>query len=876
MSVANWDTHLVRAKVPTYVHSLIRRQRLLDALDNAMNSPVSNATTVALLCAPAGSGKTMLLADWVEATGPGQAAPSIAWLTVEDCDNSRVALRAATAAALENSTSERVRDALRHTPPPASDRFPGALAEALGALGEPIWMVFDDSHLLHDPEALDELGNFLRWSPANLRIILAGRFEPPIALHRLRLEGRVRDFSAGELAFTEDEATVLFAEHDLALDAPDIARIHASTQGWAAGLRLAAITLAQHPAPAAMIADFGGNSRVVADYLVNEVLDVLAGDQREFVVETSIPDAFNAELAEQLTGKSNAHNQIDALERASFLIERVPGSTGWYRYHPLLREYLRAEVGRRGRRAVADLELTAAAWFEAEDDSVTALEHTLHSGDGPALVSLLDQCGLRMVLGGGGDAVTDALTLAPPAVRNDPSMRLLRAATELARGNDAAASSSLGAVNQFHDQSIQHTVLEDSLRLQASIRTGGIEDALDALQADPVGTTGNPELDSFALLQAGMAELYLDRLDPARRHLEAALATADTTNLPVVTLQTLAALTAVSCYQGRISEMADLAGRAETFGRAHELTDDLYFSVAQMFGAVGHYLRVDTAAMDPLTVDSVPLLTECPDPAIARAATCYGAVFEFETTDDRHALVKTIRDHAGPEGSRPIPPGATALIAPSIQRAFLQVGETGWAGEVAKYTAAELGARGEVNVLGAMMSLHSRKADLARRELAPVLSGDTHCTSAVTQIRAWLMEATIAHARHETVSARAALAEAMSIAEPEEILRPFHDGGEPVRELLNHHHGRLGSLDAFAARARSVIPHGPRQAAGLLTARESELLLELPSWHTAEQIAADLFVSVNTVKTHLRGIYRKLDVRTRRDAIAEARARGLL
>ncbi|MFC9787075.1 LuxR C-terminal-related transcriptional regulator [Rhodococcus sp. NPDC127528] len=875
MSVVNWDTHLVRAKVPTYFHPLIRRQRLLDELDNAMNSPATNATTVALLCAPAGSGKTMLLADWVGATGVGQAAPTIAWLTIEDCDNSKVALRAAIVAALENSTSHLVRDALRHTPPPRSDHFPGALSKALGVLDEPIWLVFDDSHLLHDPEALDDLGKFLRWAPVNLRIVLAGRFEPPIALHRLRLEGRVRDFSTGELAFTEHEAAVLFAEHDLVLDAPDLTRIHASTQGWAAGLRLAAITLAQHPDPAAMIADFSGNSRVVADYLVNEVLDVLEDDQRDFVVETSIPDAFTAQLAEQMTGKANAHNQIDALERASFLIERVPGSTGWYRYHPLLREYLRAEVGRRGRRAVADLELTAAAWFEAEDDSVTALEHTLHSGDGPALVTLLDHHGLGMVFGGGGDSVTDALALAPPDVRNDPSMRLLRAATELARGNDAAASSSLGVVNQFHDLPVEHVVLEDSLRVQASIRSGGIEDALEALQADPVGRTGNPEIDSFALLQAGTAELYLGRLEPARRHLEAALATAGTTNVPVVTLQTLAALTAVSCYQGRISDMADMAERAEAFGRAHDLTGDLYFSVAQLFGALGHYLRVDTAA-NLLAAEAVPLLVNCPDPAIARAATCYGAVFDFETADDRHGLVKTIRDHAGPEEARPIPPGATALIAPSIQRAFLEVGETTWAGQVVKYTAAELGACGEVNVLAAAMLLHSRKADVARRELAPVLGGDTRCTSAVTQIRAWLMEAAIAHARHETVAARSALAEAMSIAEPEEILRPFRDGGEPVRELLNHHLGRLGSLDAFAARARSVMPHGSVQAVGLLTARESELLLELPSWHTAEQIAADLFVSVNTVKTHLRGIYRKLDVRNRRDAITEARARGLL
>ncbi|TQF74918.1 LuxR family transcriptional regulator [Rhodococcus spelaei] len=874
MSVANWDTYRVRAQVPTYAHPVIRRQRLLDELTVAMTTPDATATTVALLCAPVGSGKTMLLADW--ARSAAAEGPTVAWLTVEEHDNGRIAFRAAARAALENSGNIRVAEALRAVPPIESDQFPAAVAEVLGALSEPIWMVLDDAHLLHDPETLDELGTFLRWAPTTLRTIVAGRYEPPIALHRLRLEGRVRDFSIHELAFTEEESSILFSEHGLALDSEDHTRIHACTQGWAAGLRLAAISLAQHPDPSAMIADFTGDSRMVADYLVNEVLDSLADEQRNFVVETSIPDTFTAELAEQLTGKVNAHRQIEALERASFLIERVPGSAGWYRYHPLLREYLRAEVGRQGRCAVADLELTAAAWFADAHDSVSALEHTLHAGDGPALIALLEQCGLRLVLGGRGDVVIDILDRASPSVRDDASMRLLRAAAELARGNDAAATSSLGVPQRINDDPpLQHAVLEDCLRLQVSIHSGGIENALEVLQADPVGATGNPELDAFALLQEGMAEVYLGRLEPARRHLEDALSTAAAAEVPAVTLQTLAALTAVACYQGRFTDMADLAQRADAYGRDHALTGDVYFSLAQLFAALGHYLRVEPESMALLTSEAVPALLICPDPTIVRAAACFGAVFDFETSGDQHSVASTIRDHAGPEGSRPIPPGATAIVAPSVQRAFLQVGETSWAGRVAAFTAAELGTCGEVVLLDGAMALHNRRADAARRALAPVLSGAVACVADTTRIRAWLMEALIAHGRHESGSARAALAEAMTIAEPQEILRPFHDGGEPLRDLLNHHHGRLGALDDFATRARSVIPHAT-VATGLLTARELELLLELPSWRTAEQIAADLFVSVNTVKTHLRGIYRKLDVSSRRDAITEARVRGLL
>lgn len=880
MSVVKWDTHRVRAQVPAYAHPVIRRQRLLDSLSATLLSPTDSPTTIAMLSAPVGSGKTMLLADWATQVGAGSGAPTIAWLTLEERDNHPSAFRAAALTALENTASPTIAQAMNHLPPTTADNYHVALAELLGALDEPIWMILDDSHLLHDPDTLDDLGNFLRWAPPSLRTILAGRFEPPLALHRMRLEGRVRDFSPHELAFTEEEAAILFAEHGLHLEDRDLVKIRSRTEGWAAGLRLAAISLARHEDPSAMIADFSGDNRVVADYLVNEVLDGLAEDERCFVIETSIPEAFTVELAEALTANPDALRILDTLERGNFLIERVVGSPGWYRYHPLLREYLRAEVGRLGRRAVTDLERVAAGWFAQCGDHLPALEHALHSNDDQALLALLQECGLRLVLAGRGSTIIDVLDRAPQAVRGDPSTRLLRVAAELARGNTATAASTLNALDRSSTDSMATsqdlTLLEDGLRVQVSIQTGGIENALDALQADAVGEAGNPELDAFALLQEGMAELYLGRLDPADRHLEDALANARAAELPAVILQSLAALSAVAAYRCQLGEMTARATEAAEVGRAHDLTGNVFFHVALLFDALGHYLRVEDAAMHRLLGECLPALVSCPDPAIARASVCFGAVFDFESSGDRHAVAKRIRDHSSPLRDEPLPPGATAIIAASVQRAFLQVGEPGWAAQVATYTATVLGHSGEVAVLNASMSLHHRRMDSARRELSPVLSGELGCVSNITLIRAWLTAAMIADARNESITARSALVEAMTIAEPDGILRPFFDGGEHVRDLLDRHRGRFGVYDKFAERARSVIPQFAHGATDLLTPREMELLVELPSWHTAEQIAADLYVSVNTVKTHLRGIYRKLDVRTRRDAITEARARGLL
>ncbi|MFC7451173.1 LuxR C-terminal-related transcriptional regulator [Rhodococcus daqingensis] len=881
MSVVKWDTHQVRAQVPSYAHPVIRRQRLLDSLSDAMFSPPGSPTTIAMLIAPVGAGKTMLLADWTAAVSARPNPPTIAWLTVEEQDNDLDAVRAAVRIALENTGNPAVSDAVRQLPPTTDDNYTVALAQVLDAVGDPIWLVLDDAHLLHDPAVLESLGQFLRWAPPSLRTILAGRFEPPLAVHRMRLEGRVCDLSHRELAFTEDEAATLFAEHGVRLSSCDLAKISSRTEGWAAGLRLAAISLARHPDPSAMIADFSGDSRVVADYLVNEVLDGLTSDEREFVVETSIPDAFTAELAEMLTGNQDARTVLDALEHGNFLIERVAGSPGWYRYHPLLREYLRAEVGRLGRRAVGDLERVAAGWFAQSGDHVHALEHALHAGDDDTLLTLLRECGLRLVLAGRWAAVIDVLDRASPAACADPSVRLLRVAAELARGNTAAASSTLSVLDRAAEEEQLEIapdleLLGDGLRLQVAVQTGGIEDALETLQSDPVGAAGDPELDSFALLQEGMAELYLGRLGPAGRHLESALANARAAGLPAVVLQSLAALSAVAAYRCRLDEMDARATEAADYARAHELTDNVYFHVALLFSAFGHYQRVEEEAMHRLVHESVPRLVDSVDLAVGRASVLFGAVFDFESTDDRHAAARVMRDHCAPMKDRPLPPGATALVVPSVQRAFLQVGEPVWAARVADLTAAEFGHGGEAAVLQAAMSLHHRRLDSARRELAPVLGGELECVSDMTLIRAWLMAASIADTKNESIDARAALIEAMTIAEPEGILRPFFDGGEPLRDLLDRHRGRFGVYDKFAERARSVIPQSAQGATDLLTPREMELLVELPSWHTAEQIAADLFVSVNTVKTHLRGIYRKLDVRTRRDAITEARARGLL
>ncbi|EME18696.1 LuxR C-terminal-related transcriptional regulator [Rhodococcus triatomae] len=870
MSVVNRPCH---AQVPVYGHAVIRRPRLHAALTAAM-APGTPCTAV-LVNAPVGSGKTMLLADWVTETAAAPDAPVIAWLTARESDNGPGAFVASLLAALRSLGDCAVADALRNLPG-ASGEVPGAVAERLGGIGTPVRVVIDDVHLLHDQAALDALGSFLRFAPPTVGAVLAGRFEPPLALHRMRVDGRVRDVPPNELAFTEIEAAQLFAGHGLELDAGDLAAIAERTQGWAVGLRLAAITLARHPDPATMIADFTGDTRIVADYLVGEVLTSLDPDVREFVVETAIPDTYTVELAETLTGNPGSGRIVDVLERENFLIERVPGRSGWYRYHPLLREYLRAELGRLGHRAVAGLEQLAAGWFAESGSFHDALEHTLHAGDADAMVRLITDSGLRAVLSGNSAQLLDLLDRSPRRVQNAPGARRVRAAAELARANPTAAASILGPPETALTGN--EALLDAAVRLQLAIQgTGVIAAALAALSTRPVGRTGTPELDAYARLQQGMAELHLGRLDRAESHLEAARVTARSAGLFALKLEAMTGLTVVAAVRCRLSEADRIAADVTAIAERHGLTALPHVEVAAMARMWTSYLRMD--GRDGVGRDEsgpsadLSRLASSPDTTIAPTAACVAAILgTAPAPQQRDPLADRLRTVL----RGPVPRPIAALLCPVVLRTLLAGGNEGRAVGLVDNAAAVLGDCGEVAVMRALIEMRRGRSDAVSRLVAGVVEGRLACITPIARIEALLLATACAAGRGDDVRARAMLTDALALARPHGLIRPFHDEREQIRPLLDRHIGRFGVLDTFAERVRERVPTTAPHPDRLLTARERELLTELPSWRTAEQIAADLFVSVNTVKTHLRGIYRKLGVSTRQEAIAAARSCGLL
>ncbi|WP_084721797.1 LuxR C-terminal-related transcriptional regulator [Rhodococcus marinonascens] len=837
--------------------------------------------SVALVCAPAGSGKTRAVADWAREILATGRTPTIAWLTIEERCNDLEGVHRTILRSLAETGNPGLQKSCEELDSTSPD-FGTQLSAALNELAENIWIVIDDAHLLLDADVLADLEAFMRWQPPMLRTIVCGRFEPPLALQRLRLDGKLFTITARDLAFTPDEATEMLAEHDVRLNVDDLDALMDRSEGWAAGIRLAGMSLEGHPNPSQLIAEFTGDRRAVADYLIEEVLSGQTDDMREFLLRTSVPASFTVELAEKLTGCTDARAKIDWLEHHNFLISRIANSPTRYRYHPLLRSYLRAEISRIGHVEVERLELTVARWHDEFGDSLLALEHAVNSGDHGEIVALLGRCSLSLIVDGHGEAVDRLLARAPRSSQDHASARLIRAAAALAAGNVPVATSTLDLLDRKRSgmlvdgatESRLHLLLRESLRVQTAIQAGGIDDALKRLRSVGVESTGDPGLDAFVLLQEGRALLFLGRTDESEDVLAKALAHARLGDGPLSVMYCLGTLAAMAMSQGDVVRASAFADEALSIGRDHSATEDPMFQLVRLVDSWCRYVRSDGDAAT-IALESADALRHANTDA-ARFADGVAALFGLGGSEHRHKLVTSLHADSPLSSSLPVPPGIRAVLLPGIQCAYLTAGETGWVRELVTETHKFLGSTGDTALVEAIAHLHAHRLDAAQKWLQPVLDGDLECVAGTNLIAAWLVDASIAHARKHDSRAHRALTEALRLAEPHSVLRPFHDCGSQIRELLVRSTGRFGVLEPFADRLRASFPRVQSTASEMLTRRELELLMELPSWRTAEQIAADLCVSVNTVKTHLRGIYRKLGVRSRRDAIGAAQRSGLL
>ena len=346
--------HRRAARIPPAVHGLVPRRELYDLLSAG---PTGGVT---LVVAPPGSGKTALLQSWIEDAGLGRR---VAWVSVERGEQDAQHFWLSVADALGDAVgSDGFAEKFSPTPNFRGQAVVERLVSDLASLDEPVVLVIDDLHELRSADALAQLEFLLARRPAELGILLATRHDPQLGVHRLRLTGELTEIRASHLRFTPQETRALLQTAGIVLSDAGLARLQDRTEGWAAGLRLAAISLAGHPDPERFVAEFSGSERTVADYLLAEVLNRQPEEVRRLLLRTSVLELVSGPLADVLTGGAGSERILVALEEANALVAPVDAGRSWFRYHHLFADLLRLELRRTAPAEVTQLHRAAAGW----------------------------------------------------------------------------------------------------------------------------------------------------------------------------------------------------------------------------------------------------------------------------------------------------------------------------------------------------------------------------------------------------------------------------------------------------------------------------------------------------------------------------------
>lgn len=818
---------------------------------------------VVLVCAPAGYGKTMLLADWLRADESARTA----FVRLDSDDNDPARLYAAVAAA----AGAPVPDA-----DPARRDLPALLAGLLGGGNGPVRLVLDDVHELSDPDVLHPLASLACNRPSGLQLVLAGRFDPPIGLARLRVEGRLYEVRADRLSFGLDETVALLAGAGLDLDLEQAAVLHARAGGWPAGVRLAVLALSESADPAEFLSRFSGDDRTVADYLTAEVLGQLPADDVDVLRDTSVCDPIPTGLAAALTRRPDAGRVLDALSRRTALTTRDDLNGELFSVQPLLRSYLQADLRRSGRHRTEQLHATAARWLAEHDQPIRTLVHARRSEDHGLLAEMVHRFALALILAGDHGVLRRALAaLGSEATAADPLLALTSSLTNLEAGELPAARSDLRHARRAWPAADDESTDIRVLRLVVE-HLQGASGGASLGHRDGAELPTRPDLEALARLGRATADLAgLHDRENARDELESILGLARRNGFEYLTMQCQSLLGGMAANDGDWQRMRELGNRAVATAHRHGWEDTVWSASATALLAYAALQRAEPveaerlaeAALSSDRIDAFPQLRH------ALGAVLGAAQFDRGERIGGLAQMQRARTEFADNQAGIEQLAGTALLE---CRAALLLGHHVAARTVRGWLAAAATTElGELALMRAWAEAGAGHDRAARGLAARVLDGSVHAVLPSTVVECWLVEADLAIAARERSTARQALRAALAHAEPLDAVRPFAMAGARVRELLVHQHGSFGACNAFAARALAATPPaGP--AASTLSGRELTVLALLPSLLSLDEIATDLAVSVNTVKSHVRSIYTKLGVSSRRAAVLAAHEYGLL
>ena len=865
---------------------LLDREDLLQLLDRAVTKRVT------VISAPPGSGKTSLLRAWADRS---INLRRVAFVSVDRDQHNAQRFWAAVLDAVRSPA----RSIDPETQPAATAALDGAqvvdnVLSEVAEQGEAVVLIIDDLHELRSADALAQLEHFLANLPSFARVVLSSRRDPPIRLHRLRLVDELAEIRAGDLRFTERETRELLAASEIGLSDAGMAGLYQRTEGWAAGLRLAVISLSGHPDPERFVAEFSGTDRAIGEYLMAEMLERQPSEVQSMLLRTSLVDRMNGELADLLAGRSGSEQMLLELEDANAFVVSIDAQRTRFRYHQLLADFLRLELRRTSADEVPDLHRRAAGWFADHGEVVEAVRHRLAAGDWTDAARLVADHSFRWVLDGEAGTIGAVLQAFPDGASADhPDLALAHAAAELNQGRleEAAAQlalaeSQVGTAPPARRRRLMVAIA--SLRLALARRSGQFTEVieqvnlLDASISDETNDqiSVGSELRAVALLNLGIVETWSGRLADAERHLSAGAALAQTIGRPYLEV----ACRAHQSFPSKLVSVATARERGEqavALAERHGLEDRPILAPA--LGAVGG-MAIWMGEFDEgerWLHRAWEVAEANVDPAAAMLLHVATGMLHAGRGQHRSAL----EAFAAAAQAQSLLTGVHAL-APRI---------TGWLAAMQARLGMPDEARATLTGFSAeperMGAIHNARAVICLADNDPAAALDAlrelreitpPVGPAFTLVEAHLLAGT-AHLQLGDRHAAAGAAEAaLAAAEPDRLIFPFAlTAAAELLDALPRHETAHGALRAdivdLLAGASPPRPDRARLSQPEeLSPSELRVLRFLPTNLTRPEIARELYVSVNTVNTHIRNIYSKLGARDRSSAVECARELRLL
>src|SRR5215210_2682879 len=909
---------MTKLAVPSTRVSLVPRPRLSERLEEGLGPQLI------LVSAPAGFGKSTLLGTWAsELSGSGRP---VAWFSLDSADNdpARFWRYFVTATDLLKPGSGKTAQALLSSPqgPPIEAILTTLLNELIDLSTDAV-LVIDDYHLIESQTIHEALTFLIDHLPPRMHLVITTRMDPPLALPRLRARGEMTELRAADLRFTPEEAaTFLNRVMGLELSAEDTAELEGRTEGWIAGLQMAALAMQDHADVSGFIAAFAGSNRYVLDYLAEEVLARQPEGLQTFLLETSILNRMRAPLCNAVTGRADGQTALERLEHANLFVIPLDDKRDWYRYHHLFVDVLRQRLRQEHPDLVSVLHRRACGWFERQGLVGEAINHALAAQDWERAVRLIESDGVTVVLNRQVQTVLGWIDRVPEElVRERPALCTIRALALVLFNRPDAAEASLRKAerclggNPTTDQA--HTILGRAAVTRAAIaRSSGDLERCVAMGRRALELLPETESTARAAAKTNAALGYQvsGNVAPANeRALEEVTASFHASGAQVMLLRSIDFLARLRTLQGRLraaaatyEESAQVAsGRDGLRGTVNSAAyyvglGDIHREWNDLDSAESHLRRgidmfTGTSSVDAEVVTHGYL-------SLARLQQARGRHADAQATLEEFADLTRQRDFFSLLAAR----GEAALARLALVQDDLPAAVS-WA------EASELGAYDEPSyrredeyLTLARVLIAQGRLDPGARYLDDALGLlDRMCKTAdgggrmgsVIEILA--LRALALQARQEWSESLPTLESALTLAEPEGYVRVFVDEGAPMAALLSEicKRRRRGSRNArqraVSVYARRLLvafesphtnteppvgraPESERPMLDPLTMREREVLTLVVEGLSNREIAARLFIEVGTVKGYVHSILRKLEADSRTKAISRAHELHLL